>query len=175
MTNTKFTYEYILNSIKSTTENIDKTNAKLALVLSFSGVLINFGKDLPGYSTLIQCQEIKYHCITCSVFQFVSYSLIIFAIATSLFGLLPTSAGEIILPSQLITEEWRELEEEEYFMTLIPYLEEKTLLDLNRLGTKKSKRLTYSIDFVGGAVILLGLDKILGVSIPIFEQFCNQS
>ncbi len=56
---------------------------------------------------------------------------------------------------------------------LIQYLEKETLLDLNELGSKKGKRLNYTIISIGGAVLLLGLDKILGASVPILENFCR--
>lgn len=56
MTNIRLTYEYTLSSIKVVNESIDKINTKLAVVLTLSGVLVNFGKDLPGYS-ITQCMN----------------------------------------------------------------------------------------------------------------------
>ena len=59
MTNIKLTYDYTLSSIKVVSESIDKINTKLAVVLTLSGVLVNFGKDLPGYSINNDIRDIK--------------------------------------------------------------------------------------------------------------------
>jgi hypothetical protein len=173
MTNIKLTYEYTLSSIKVASESIDKLNTKLTVVLTLSGILINFGKDLPGYSTYIKCHTSQYPCITCYLLQLIAYILIALAIVTSLWGLLPTKAGKIVLPEQLLTDEWNKAEEEKYMTALIQYLEKETLLDINELGSKKGKRLNYTIISIGGAVLLLGLDKILGASVPVLENFCR--
>lgn len=174
MANTKLTYEYTLNSIKAVNESVDKLNTKFTLVLTLSGILINFGKDLPGYSTIIRCEIPPYNCVSCYLLQFTAYFLIIIAIAISLWGLLPSAAGKIVLPEQLLTDEWNNSEEEQYLIALIQYLEKETLLDLNELGAKKAKRLNYAIAAIGLSVFLLSLDKILGLSIPIIENFCTQ-
>jgi hypothetical protein len=50
MNNVKLTYDYTLSSIEVVSESIARMNTKLASVLALSGVLINFGKDLPGLS-----------------------------------------------------------------------------------------------------------------------------
>ena len=60
MTNIKLTYDYTLSSIKVVSESIDKINTKLAVVLTLSGVLVNFGKDLPGYSVNVACVNLAY-------------------------------------------------------------------------------------------------------------------
>jgi hypothetical protein len=173
MANTKLTYEYTLSSIKSVNESIDKLNTKFTLVLTLSGILINFGKDLPGYSSIIKCSIDPYPCITCYLFQLAAYILIIIAIAISLWGLLPSAAGRIVLPEQLLTDEWNKSEEEQYLIALIQYLEQETLLDLNEVATKKAKRLNYAIIATGCSVLLLSLDKILGLSIPVLEKLCK--
>jgi hypothetical protein len=172
MTNIKLTYEYTLNSIKAANESIDKINTKLVLILTISGILINFGKDLPGYTSFVKCDVIQYPCITCYLFQLVAYILITIAMGTSLWGLIPANAGKIILPSQLLVDEWNKAGEEEYMKALIENWEKDTLLDIDKLGKKKAKRLKYAIGEIGGAVLLLSLDKILGVSIPVLEKLC---
>ena len=75
MSNIKLTYDYTLNSIKALSESVDKINVKLSFVLTLSGVLINFGKDLPGYNTEIQCHQHVYPCLTCYLFQIGAYFL----------------------------------------------------------------------------------------------------
>ncbi len=60
MTNIKLTYDYTLNSIKIIREGIDKINTKLGLVVTLSGILVNFGKDLPGYDLAIAKTGLTY-------------------------------------------------------------------------------------------------------------------
>jgi hypothetical protein len=72
-------YEYTLNSIKVVDESIDKINTKLALVITLSGVLVNFGKDLPGYSTII-CEKLNYPCPACYFIKLIAYVFIVIAI-----------------------------------------------------------------------------------------------
>lgn len=173
MTNIKLTYEYTLNSIKAASESVDKLNTKLTVTLTFSGILIKFGQDLPSYSTSIQCHTVEYPCITCSVLQLIAYALIVAAIVISLLGLLPTEAGKIVLPKQLLKDEWNKIEEEKYMIGLIRYLERETLLDLNKLGRNKREKLNYSMTAIGGAFLLLGFDKIIGISVPLLEKICT--
>lgn len=173
MTNIKLTYEYTLSSIKAANESVDKLNTKLTVALTFSGVLINFGRDLPDYSTYIKCDASNYPCITCYLLQLIAYILAALGIVNSLWGLLPTESGKIVLPEQLLTTKWNHAEEEQYMTALTQYLEKETLLDLDALGKKKAKRLNHAIIAIGGAVLLLGLDKILGISVQVLEDLCN--
>lgn len=106
MSNIRLTYEYTLSSIKVVNESIDKINTKLAVVLTLSGVLVNFGKDLPGYSVTIKCINSESLCPTCYLLKLFAYTLIIVAIATGLWGLSPASGGKIVLPQQLLADEW---------------------------------------------------------------------
>jgi hypothetical protein len=80
MTNIKLTYEYVLNSIKMVNTEIDKINTKLAVLLTFSGVLVNFGKDLPSSSILINCTSAYYPCPACYLLKFAAYTFFIIAI-----------------------------------------------------------------------------------------------
>lgn len=68
-------------------ESIDKINTKLAIVLTFSGVLVNFGKDLPGYAVVTTSVNSTYPCLFCYLMKLSAYILIITAIAIALWGL----------------------------------------------------------------------------------------
>lgn len=171
MTNIKLTYEYTLNSIKVVNESIDKINTKLALIITFGGILINFGKDLPEYSLVINSDLIKYYCWLCYIMKLSAYIFIIKAIAIALWGLSPNVGGKIILPEQLISDEWNNAAEEEYLTALTKYLEKETLLVLNDIRDYQASRLSWAIRSIAIAVILLGLDEILGISLPVIRNF----
>jgi hypothetical protein len=175
MTNIKLTYDYTLDSIKVVNESIDRINTKLAVVLTLSGVLVNFGKDLPGYFVLTTCSNFSYPCLTCYLLKLIAYSFAIIAIATGLWGLSPASAGKIVLPEQLLADEWNLATEEDYMTALIQYLEQETLLALNEIRDKKASRLDWAVRTIATAVILLGLDEILAISIPVFGKLCLHS
>jgi hypothetical protein len=100
------------------------------------------------------------------------YVCLIIAIGISLWGLYPSVGGKIILPELLISEEWNEAEEEEYLYSLVEYLEQETLLVLNKLRDYQATRLRWAITSVGIAVILFGLDEILGSSLPLLNSYC---
>ena len=102
MTNIKLTYDYTLDSIKVVEEGIGKINAKLIAVLTLSGVLVNFGKDLPGYSAALECSGSVYPCLTCYVLKLAAYILFIAALTLGLWGLSPATDGKIVLPEQLL-------------------------------------------------------------------------
>jgi hypothetical protein len=171
MTNIKLTYDYTLSSIKVVNESIDKINTKLAVVLTLSGVLVNFGKDLPGYSVIgISVNSID-SCLLCYLMKLSAYILIIAAIGIALWGLGPSVGGKIILPEQLLEDEWNLIEEEDYMTALITYLEKETLLVLNDIRDVKASRLDIAIRAIALAVILLGLDEILITSIPVLQSF----
>jgi hypothetical protein len=87
MTNIKLTYDYTLNSIKVVNESVDKINTKLGLVLTLSGILVNFGKDLPGYSTIIAGTDLTHPCLSCYLLKLSAYIFIVTAIAIALWGL----------------------------------------------------------------------------------------
>jgi hypothetical protein len=166
----KLTYDYTLNSIKVVNESIDKINTKLSLVIMLSGVLINFGKDLPGYNLVIAKTELIYICLPCYLLKLGAYVLIIAAISFALWGLSPSTGGKIILPAQLLEDEWNLAEEEDYLTALVSYLENETLLVLNKFRDVKAGRLAWAIRSIASAVILLGLDEILTISIPVFQK-----
>jgi hypothetical protein len=170
MSNIKLTYDYTLSSIKVVNESIDKINTKLAVVLTLSGVLVNFGKDLPGYSVVATSISSTYPCLFCYLMKLSAYILIIAAIAMSLWGLWPSIGGKIILPEQLLEDEWNLIKEEDYMTALIQYLEKETLLVLNDIRDIKASRLDWAIRTIASAVILLGLDEILTISIPILQK-----
>jgi hypothetical protein len=170
MTNIKLTYDYTLSSIKVVNESIDKINTKLAIVLTLSGVLVNFGKDLPGYAVVATSVNSTYPCLFCYLMKLSAYILIITAIAIALWGLWPSIGGKIILPEQLLEDEWNLIEEENYMKALIKYLEKETLLVLNDIRDIKASRLDWSIRAIASAVILLGLDEILTISIPVLQK-----
>ncbi|NES93878.1 MAG: hypothetical protein F6K32_01260 [Desertifilum sp. SIO1I2] len=172
MSNIRLTYEYTLSSIKVVNESIDKINTKLAVVLTLSGVLVNFGKDLPGYSVTIKCINSESLCPTCYLLKLFAYTLIIVAIATGLWGLSPSSGGKIVLPQQLLADEWNQASEEDYMTALIQYLEKETLLVLNDIRDKKATRLDWAIRAIGTSVLLFGLDEILGISIAVLGNLC---
>lgn len=171
MTNIRLTYEYTLNSIKVVDESIDKINTKLAIVITLSGVLVNFGKDLPGYSTTI-CEKVNYPCPACYFMKLAAYVCIIIAIGLGLWGLSPASAGKIVLPEQLLMDEWNLASEEDYMTALIQYLEKETLLVLNKIRDKKASTLDCAVRFIAASVVLLILDEILVTSIPILGKLC---
>ncbi|MEA5471358.1 hypothetical protein [Spirulina sp. 06S082] len=172
MTNIRLTYEYTLNSIKTVSESVDKINTKLTVLLTLSGILVNFGKDLPGSSILINCISEYYPCPACYLLKFVAYACFIIAIAIGLRGLLTATTGKIILPEQLLNDEWNLIDEENYLTALILYLEKETLLELQYIRQKQAGRFDWASRFLGTAVILLCLDEMLGLSIPILGHFC---
>jgi hypothetical protein len=172
MTNIKLTYEYTLDSIKVVNDSIDKINTKFAVVLTLSGVLVNFGKDLPGYSLLVTCNNSVYPCLSCYLLKLAAYIFIIVAIGMGLWGLYPAVAGKIVRPEQLLTDEWNLAEEEDYMTALIQYLEKETLLELSEIRDQKVSRLDWAVSAIATSVILLGLDEILAISIPVLGKFC---
>jgi hypothetical protein len=167
MTNIKLTYDYTLNSIKVVNESVDKINTKLGLVLTLSGILVNFGKELPGYEIAGLTQP----CLSCYLLKLIAYVLIITAIATALWGLWPSIGGKIVLPEQLLQDNWNLIDEEDYLTALIKYLEKETLLVLNNIRDIKAGRLDWAIRAIASAVILLGLDEILAISIPVLQNY----
>jgi hypothetical protein len=170
MTNIKLTYDYTLNSIKIIREGIDKINTKLGFVITLSGILVNFGKDLPGYDLAIAKTGLAYICLSCYLLKLGAYILIIAAISFALWGLSPAIGGKIILPAQLLEDEWNLAEEEDYLTALIDYLERENLLTLNEFRDIKASRLAWAIRSIALAVILLGLDEILTISIPVLQK-----
>ena len=48
----------------------------------------------------------------------------------------------------------------------------ETLLVLNKIRDYQSRRLKWAITSVAIAVILFGLDEIIGSSLPIFDNYC---
>ena len=174
MTNIKLTYEYTLDSIKVVNDSIDRIRTTFTLIITLGGVLANFGKDLPGYKETIHCKEliINYSCLSCYLLKIIAYICLIIAIGISLWGLNPSVGGKIILPEQLISKEWNEAKEEDYLYSLVEYLEQETLLALNKLRDYQSTRLRWAIISVGIAVILFGLDEILGSSLSILGNYC---
>jgi hypothetical protein len=174
MSNIKLTYDYTLSSIKVVSESIDKINTKLAVVLTLSGVLVNFGKDLPGYSVVgTKCFSSTYPCLSCYLMKLSAYILIITAIAVALWGLWPSIGGKIVLPEQLLENEWNLAKEEDYLTALVKYLEKETLLVLNNIRDAKASRLDWAIRAIASAVILLGLDEILTISLPLLQEFSS--
>lgn len=170
MTNIKLTYDYTLNSIKVVNESVDKINTKLGLVLTLSGILVNFGKDLPGYWIVIANTSIPQSCPSCYLLKLGAYILIIVAISLALWGLSPSIGGKIVLPEQLLQDEWNLIDEEDYMTALIKYLEKETLLVLNNVRDIKVSRLDWAIRSIASAVILLGLDEIITISIPVLQK-----
>jgi hypothetical protein len=154
MTNIKLTYDYTLNSIKIVRESIDKTNTKLGFVLTLSGILVNFGKDLPGYNLVDGKMGLTYLCLSCYLLKLGAYILIIAAISFALWGLSPAIGGKIVLPAQLLEDEWNLAEEENYMTALISYLERETLLVLNGFRDVKAGRLAWAIRSIAAAAIL---------------------
>jgi hypothetical protein len=170
MTNIKLTYDYTLNSIKVVTESIDKINTKLGLVITLSGILVNFGKDLPGYNLVIAKTGLTDTCLSCYLLKLGAYILIIAAISLALWGLSPAIGGKIVLPAQLLENEWNLADEEDYMTALISYLEKETLLVLNEFRDVKAGRLVWAIRSIAAAVILLGIDEIITISIPVLQK-----
>lgn len=154
--------------------SIDRIRTTFTLIITLGGVLANFGKDLPGYEETIDCQKtiMNYPCLSCYILKIIAYICLIIAIGISLRGLNPSVGGKIILPEQLISKEWNEAEEEDYLYSLVEYLEQETLLVLNMLRDYQSTRLRWAIISVAIAVILFGLDEILGSSLPVFNNYC---
>ncbi len=62
------------------------------------------------------------------------------------------------------------LKNQNYMKALIKYLEKETLLVLNDIRDIKASRLDWSIRAIASAVILLGLDEILTISIPVLQK-----
>lgn len=172
MTNIRLTYDYTLNSIKVVQDDIDKINTKLTLILTISGVLVNFGKDLPAYIVPLECNQSIYPCPSCYLLKFLAYFLIIMTICLGLWGLSTGSSGKIILPQQLLRDEWNQAEEEEYLTALIQYLQTETMLVLNNTRYWKAIKLEQATRTVVTAVILFLLDEIIVISIPVLGKIC---
>ncbi len=174
MTNIKLTYEYTLDSIKVINASIDRIRSTFTSLIAVSGVLANFGKDLPGYQMITNCEysRTNYPCLSCYILKIIAYICLIFTIAIALKGLSPKTNGKIILPEQLICNEWNEIDEDDYLYSLVEYLEKETLLVLNKFRDYEAKRLNQAIWFLGATVILFGLDEILGSSLTVLGQSC---
>lgn len=174
MTNIKLTYEYTLDSIQIISASIDRIRATFTSIVAIGGVLANFGKDLPGYQACISCQEATtyYPCLSCYVLKIIAYVFLIAAIGISLNGLFPRESGKIILPEQLMSDEWNEADEEIYLLSLVEFLEKETLLNLKKYSDDVSQKLSWAIGFFGATVILFGLDEILGSSLPVLAHVC---
>ena len=164
MTNVKLTYEYTLNSIKVVEESIQQIHTKLAVILTVSGVLVNFGKDLPAYSIP---SGSDYPCLSCYLLKLMAYVFIIIAILTAFRGLSVAIGGKIVLPEQLLKDEWNLANEEDYMTALIEYLEKETLLGLTKIRAKKASILNWAIGALATSAILFCLDEILAISIPV--------
>jgi len=163
MSNIKLTYQYTLDSIKVINESIDKANANLALVLTFGGILVNFGKDLPGYFVNVRGLTETLPCPTCYFLKLIAYFVIIAAIGVGLWGISPINGGKIILPELLLSDEWNLASEENYITNLVEYLEKETLLALTEIRFQKEGKLKWAIRLLGIALLLLGLDQILNI------------
>jgi hypothetical protein len=61
-------------------------------------------------------------------------------------------------------------DEEDYMAALIGYLEQESLIVLDELRDVKTGRLSLAIRSIASAVILLGLDEILTISIPVLQK-----
>jgi hypothetical protein len=166
-TNIELTYNYTLDSIKVVEEGISKIKAKLIAVLTLSGVLVNFGKDLPGYTTEVECGSVAPPCLSCYILKITAYLLFVAALSLGLWGLNPATEGKIVLPKQLLTDEWNLASKEDYMTSLVEYLETETFLKLYELRRIKAIRLEWSIRCVAFGALLLGLDEMLATSLPI--------
>jgi hypothetical protein len=132
--------------------------------------LVNFGKDLPGYNLVDGKMGLTYLCLSCYLLKLGAYILIIAAIVFTLWGLSPAIGGKIVLPAQLLEDEWNLANEEDYMTALVGYLERETLLVLNEFRDVKAGRIVLAIRSIAAAVILLGLDEIITISIPVFQK-----
>jgi hypothetical protein len=164
MNNVKLTYDYTLSSIKVVSESIARMNTKLASVLALSGVLINFGKDLPSLS-MAAIGSNGTLCFTCYFLKLFAYLFIVTAFG--LWGLSPVSAGSILLPTQLLSEEWNSSSEEDYLTALIQEMETETLLPLNQIRDQKADRLQWAVRAISASMLCLVLDEILSISLPV--------
>ncbi|MFN7247551.1 MAG: hypothetical protein ACK5UO_13040 [Microcystis sp.] len=172
MTNIRLTYDYTLNSIKVVKDSINQLKTKLTLILTISGVLVNFGKDLPAYIVSLECNQSIYPCLSCYLLKFLAYLFTIITIGLGLWGLSPVVGGEIILPEQLLAEEWNQAEEEDYLTALIQYLQTETLVIISKIREQKAIRLNWAIRTIVTAVILFLLDEMIFISIPVLGKFC---
>jgi hypothetical protein len=166
MSNVRLTYDYTLNSIKVVSESIARTNTKLASVLALSGVLTNFGKNLPSISIAATGDNITL-CYSCFFLKLLAYFSIITAFVFGLWGLSPISAGSILLPTQLLSEEWNSSPEEDYLTALIQELETETLLPLNQIRDQKANKLQWAVRAISTSMLFFVLDEILSISLPV--------
>jgi hypothetical protein len=166
MNNVKLTYDYTLSSIEVVSESIARMNTKLASVLALSGVLINFGKDLPGLSMAAIGSNVIL-CFSCYLLKLFAYLFIVTAFAFGLWGLSPVSAGSILLPTQLLSEEWNSSPEEDYLTALIQEMETETLLPLSQIRDQKADRLQWAVRAISASMLCLVIDEILSISLPV--------
>ena len=104
--------------------------------------------------------------------KFLAYLFTIITIGLGLWGLSPVVGGEIILPEQLLAEEWNQAEEEDYLTALIQYLQTETLVIISKIRVQKAIRLNWAIRTIVTAVILFLLDEMIFISIPVLGKFC---
>ena len=104
--------------------------------------------------------------------KFLAYLFTIITIGLGLWGLSPVVGGEIILPEQLLAEEWNQAEEEDYLTALIQYLQTETLVIISKIREQKAIRLNWAIRTIVTAVILFLLDEMIFISIPVLGNFC---
>jgi len=105
MTNIRLTYDYTLNSIKVVKDSINQLNTKLTLILTISGVLVNFGKDLPAYIVSLECNQSIYPCLSCYLLKFLAYLFTIITIGYYLTALIQYLQTETLVIISKIREQ----------------------------------------------------------------------
>ena len=126
---------------------------------------------LPDKDLVDLCPPIEPYQVTKNL-KFLAYLFTIITIGLGLWGLSPVVGGEIILPEQLLAEEWNQAEEEDYLTALIQYLQTETLVIISKIREQKAIRLNWAIRTIVTAVILFLLDEMIFISIPVLGKFC---
>jgi len=174
-TNAKLTYDYTLNAIKTLNDGIEQLRTRFTAILAFSGVLVSFGRTLPGYLVPIAGTDpVQFcPCPACLAFKILAYGCFIIAIVLCAIALVPGAAGRTVLPTQLLEPQWNGIPEADYCEALVRYLEPATLLALERIREIQTIQFTWAIRAIAAAAICLLLDEILGTALPALGSLCR--
>jgi hypothetical protein len=159
--NIKHTYDYTLASIKGISDNIDVINTRLTIVLTLGGILLNFGNGLLDQAKLLKGINLDFLYNAFLIFHIVSCILIISSMIITLWELVSSKGGCIILPNKLTSEELKNTEEDRYLLSVIKFHEDNNILPLKELRDKKVLGFYWSVRIITFAMIFIGIEEII--------------
>jgi len=154
-------YEYAAQALKDLDMSINRLNTKLGVVLGFDAALIRFFSTLPDRSLAVNIDalDISLECNFCLFFKILSYLALIISLIYCFLGFKPQTAGQIILPEELI-EKCLDIPEEEYRLSILENWNQ-SIKELAKNRDKTSDLFKGAIGALICAAILSALDVIL--------------